>query len=97
MGILGLTAWALYFTETCTRAVVALYRSPGAYLAVPFLLVYAMTTLTESIAVVFNDCRWLFFVAIAAKLALPNEGDPVPVRSVRTPPRPGPSRVPRRS
>ena len=92
MGILGLTAWALYFTETCTRAVIALYRSPGAYLAVPFLLVYAMTTLTESIAVVFNDCRWLFFVAIAAKLALPNEGDPVPLRTVRTPLPRGPSR-----
>lgn len=97
MGILGLGAWALYFMATCTRAVVALYRSPGAYLAVPFLLVYAMTTLTESIAVVFNDCRWLFFVTIAAKLALPNEGDPIPARPVRTPPRPGPSPVLRRS
>ena len=71
LGALGLGAWALYFVETCTRALIALYRSPGAYLAVPFLLVYAMTSLTESIAVTFNDSRWLFFVAIAARLALP--------------------------
>ena len=72
LGIPGLIAWALYFMETCTRALIALYRSPGAYLAIPFLLVYAMTSLTESIAVIFNDCRWLFFVAIAAKLATPD-------------------------
>jgi len=76
LGVAGLIAWALYFVETCTRAMVALYRSPGAYLAIPFLLVYAMTSLTESIAVTFNDCRWLFFVAIAARLAIPDEAAP---------------------
>ena len=81
LGVAGLCAWALYFIETCTRALVALYRSPGAYLAIPFLLVYAMTSLTESIAVTFNDCRWLFFVAIAARLAIPD--DPAPVRPRR--------------
>ena len=88
LGVVGLTAWALYFTETCTRAIVALYRSPGAWLAVPFLLVYAMTSLTESIAVIFNDCRWLFFVAIAARLAMPDE--PAPARPARRPLRRGP-------
>ena len=80
LGAAGLCAWALYFIETCTRAVIALYRSPGAYLAVPFLLVYAMTSLTESIAVTFNDCRWLFFVAIAARLAIPDDPAPAPAR-----------------
>ena len=89
LGIAGLTAWALYFTETCTRAIVSLYRSPGAYLAVPFLLVYAMTSMTESIAVIFNDCRWLFFVAIAARLAIPD--DPAPARPARRPLRRGPA------
>ena len=87
LGIVGLTAWALYFTEACTRAIVALYRSPGAYLAVPFLLVYAMTSLTESIAVTFNDCRWLFFVAIAARLAIPDQ--PAPTRPALRPLRRG--------
>lgn len=83
LGVPGLIAWALYFIEACTRAIVSLYRSPGAYLAVPFLLVYAMTSLTESIAVIFNDCRWLFFVAIAARLALPDE--PAPAGPARRP------------
>ncbi len=86
LGAPGLIAWALYFIETCTRAIISLYRSPGAYLAVPFLLVYAMTSLTESIAVIFNDCRWLFFVAIAARLAMPDA--PAPGRPGRPRPRP---------
>lgn len=73
LGIVGLGAWALYFVETCTRGIIALYRSPGAYLAVPFLLVYAMTSLTENIAVFFNDARWVIFVAVAVKLALPED------------------------
>ena len=92
-GVLGLGAWALYFMEVCTRAPVALYRSPGAYLAIPFLLVYAMTSLTESIAVVFNDFRWLFFVVVGVRLALPEPPDagasrPVPQRlaTPRSPP-----------
>ena len=71
LGVLGLSAWALYFLEVWTRALIALYRSAGAYLAIPFLLVYSLTTLTESVALVFNDSRWLIFVAVAAKLALP--------------------------
>jgi O-antigen ligase len=91
LGVPGLAAWALYFLETCTRGIVSLYRTPGAYLAVPFLLVYAMTSMTESIAVIFNDSRWLLFVALGVRLALPEEP------AVRTPRRPGPSPGPRRS
>jgi O-antigen ligase len=73
LGVLGLGAWALYFIEIWTRAVVALYRSAGAYLAIPFLLVYSLTTLTESIALVFNDSRWMILVAVAVKLASPDD------------------------
>ena len=87
LGVPGLAAWALYFLETCTRGIISLYRTPGAYLAVPFLLVYAMTSMTESIAVIFNDSRWLLFVAIGVRLALPEEP------AVRRPRRPAPSRA----
>ena len=73
LGALGLSAWTLYFLETCARAIVALYRSAGAYLAVPMLLIYLLTTLTESIVLVFNDSRWVIFVVIAVKLALPDQ------------------------
>ena len=83
LGVVGLGAWSLYFLEVWTRALIALYRSAGAYLAIPFLLVYSMTTLTESIALTFNDSRWLIFVAIAVKLALPEDAGAVQSRQVR--------------
>ena len=51
---------------------VALYRSRGAYLALPFFVIFSLTSLTESIAVVYNDMRWVIFVALAVKLALPD-------------------------
>ena len=87
IGMVGLIAWALYFIEVWTRSLVALYRSPGAYLAIPLMLVYSMTTLTESIAVVFNDMRWLIFVAVAVRLATPV----APPARPRRPPAPGES------
>jgi exopolysaccharide production protein ExoQ len=48
---------------------VSVFRDRGALLAFPFLVVYSLVTLTESIAVVYNDFRWALFVAFAAKLA----------------------------
>jgi exopolysaccharide production protein ExoQ len=69
LGIVGLAAWSLYFLEAWTRTIIALFRSAGAYLALPFLLVFTMTTFTESVAVIFNDSRWMILVAIVAKLA----------------------------
>jgi O-antigen ligase len=71
-GVVGLGLWAAYFMETCVRAILAVYRSPGAYLALPFLLVYGLISLTESIALTFNSLHWVLFVAIAAKLAFPD-------------------------
>lgn len=78
IGLVGLTCWAAYFLETWVRAIIALYRSVGAYLALPFLLVFSMTTLTESIALTYNDMRWVIFVALAAKLAYPDRPAPRP-------------------
>jgi O-antigen ligase len=72
MGVVGLTAWALYFAQTLILAIVAVYRDKGAYLALPFILVYGLVSLTESIAVVYNDFRWVMFVAVAVKLAYPD-------------------------
>ena len=50
-------------------------------IALSFFVVYALSTLTESIAVVYNDMRWVIFVALAVKLFLP---DPSPERAVRS-------------
>lgn len=72
LGYSGLAAWALFWAQTFGTAVIAAFRHKGAYLALPFLAVYTLTTLTESIAVVWNDLRWVIFVAIAVKLAWPD-------------------------
>ena len=76
MGYWGLGAWALYYLMTMARAIAAMFRSNGALVALPFLVVYTLTTLTESVAVSYNDMRWVIFVAFSVRLALPG-GEPV--------------------
>jgi O-antigen ligase len=69
MGFAGLIAWALFYGQTLIAALVAVFRDKGAYLALPFLVIYSLVSLTESIAVSYNDLRWAIFVALAVKLA----------------------------
>jgi hypothetical protein len=57
---------------TMVRAIAAMVRSNGALVALPFLVVYTMTTLTESVAVSYNDMRWVIFVAFSIRLVLPD-------------------------
>lgn len=71
LGLLGLAAWGLFYLQTLTTAIVAVFRHRGAYLVFPFLLIFSLITLTESIAVTFNDFRWTLFIAFAVKLAYP--------------------------
>ena len=72
MGLVGLIAWGLFYLQTLTLAVIAVFRDRGALLAFPFLVVYSLVALTESIAVTYNDLRWILFVAFAVKLAFPD-------------------------
>ncbi|HEX5377108.1 MAG TPA: O-antigen ligase [Phenylobacterium sp.] len=72
LGLGGLIAFVLMYLQAAGTAVVAVYRHKGAYLALPFLIVYSLMSLTESVAVTYNDFRWVIFVAIAVKLAWPD-------------------------
>jgi exopolysaccharide production protein ExoQ len=76
LGIPGLAAFVAFYLQTAATAVVAVYRDKGAYLALPFLVVYSLMSLTESIAVTYNDFRWVIFAAIAVKLAWPDRKIP---------------------
>ena len=69
IGLFGLAAWGLFYLQTMAVALIAVFRERGALLAFPFLVVFTLVSLTESIAVIYNDFRWLLFVALAAKLA----------------------------
>ncbi|MGH6958145.1 MAG: O-antigen ligase family protein [Caulobacteraceae bacterium] len=73
LGVPGLAAWAGFFLQTLAANVVALYRHKGAYLALPFFVIFSLMSLTESVAVDYNEMRWVIFTALAVKLAL---GDP---------------------
>lgn len=72
MGLVGLAAWGLFYLQTLTTAIVAVFKSPGGYLTFPFLLMFTLISLTESIAVTYNDFRWVLLVAFAVKLAYPD-------------------------
>ena len=72
LGYVGLTAWSLFFAQTMLTGVVAAFREKGAFLALPFLVVYGLISLTESVTLTYNDLRWVLFVAIACKLAYPD-------------------------
>lgn len=69
MGVLGLTAFSLFFIQTIISCAVAVFRNPGAYLALPFFVAYSLTTLTESVGAVYNDLTWVIFCAFAVALA----------------------------
>jgi exopolysaccharide production protein ExoQ len=84
LGVPGLTAWAAFYLQTLVANVVALYRDKGAFLALPYFVIYSLTSLTESIAVVYNDIRWVIFVALAVKLCLPDPAPAAPRRSPQT-------------
>lgn len=73
LGLGGLVLFALTYAQTLIAAVIAAYRDKGAYLALPFLVVYSLMSLTESVAVTYNDFRWVIFTALAVKLAWPDE------------------------
>ena len=78
MGYWGLGAWTLYYLMTMVRAIASMFSSNGALIVVPFMIVYTITTLTEGVAVTYNDMRWVVFVAISVRMALPNRDDPRP-------------------
>ncbi|UDF04597.1 O-antigen ligase [Asticcacaulis sp. AND118] len=85
LGYIGLTVWSLLFIETWLKAFYRTYRGDGGYFALPFITVYSLMSLTESIAIGWNDIRWCLIVLIIVKLALPGDGPFVeaPVATVR--------------
>jgi exopolysaccharide production protein ExoQ len=70
LGVVGLAAWGCAYVQTLAANVVAFWRDRGAYVATPFFVVFSLMTLTESIVMVYNDMRWVLFVAFAVKLGL---------------------------
>ncbi len=71
LGYGGVGLFALYFIEICIRAILALYRNPGAYVALPILAIFTVTTIDETVVLNYNDMVWAIFVALAIRLTNP--------------------------
>jgi O-antigen ligase len=69
LGVSGLALWSVWFAQTILRALFALFTRRSAYLAAPYLAVYALTTLTQSVTLIWNELTWVMFVTLAVKLA----------------------------
>jgi exopolysaccharide production protein ExoQ len=70
LGAVGLGLWSLWFAETLGRALLTIFMRRSAYLVAPYLIAYALTTLTESVTLIWNELIWVMFVTVAVKLAL---------------------------
>ena len=75
LGYIGLAIWGLFFVELWARTAMAIYRRPLAFLALPFLVVFSLHTMTETIVLVQNDWIWMLLAALAVKLAAPHDDD----------------------
>lgn len=72
MGIPGLAAFIMMQVQFLIASIVSAYRNNGGFLGLSFILCYTLMCVTESIAVNYNDFRWVLFTAIAVKLCWPD-------------------------
>jgi len=76
LGYPGLVLWTSIVFLTWGLALHAAFRRPWGYFVLPFLVFYSLTTLTESVAFIYNDLYWVVFAAMAFKLAAGDRSGP---------------------
>ncbi len=70
-GYVGASLWILILVLTTARAARLAFKSPGAYLALPFVAMFVVSMQTETLAMSYNDLFCMAFIAIASRLATP--------------------------
>ncbi|WP_296816633.1 O-antigen ligase [Brevundimonas sp.] len=70
LGWVGLALWSLYWLVVMGQAIGAAYRHPGAYLALPLLVMISLRSLTEVPTFDYHDGEWTLFVTMGAALVL---------------------------
>lgn len=70
LGFVGLAAFAVSYAVALGRVVFSAYSNIGAYLAVPYFLVFTLRSITEVSILDYNDPEWLIFVVIVTRLGL---------------------------
>ncbi|MGZ8369737.1 MAG: O-antigen ligase family protein, partial [Caulobacteraceae bacterium] len=71
LGLVGIAVWSLCYLEIVIRALCSVVSSPGAYVILPFLVVFTLRSITEVAIIDFHDIEWLLFIAAAVKIASP--------------------------
>ena len=75
LGWTGMVPFLAFFLQAWAQGLAAIYRGGvagrGAWLAAPFLAVWSVQSLTESVALTYNEFTWVLLVAIAVGLGLP--------------------------
>ncbi|WP_368933576.1 O-antigen ligase family protein [Brevundimonas naejangsanensis] len=85
LGLGGVILFALWLVQIWAQSLWAAYASPGGWLALPMMISYTITMMSESIAMNWHELRWVIVVAVALKLALgdepaaPNQAAPRPL------------------
>ncbi|MGZ3305350.1 MAG: O-antigen ligase family protein [Asticcacaulis sp.] len=77
MGLGGLILWACVVLEAWLKALWRAFRGDGGYFALPFLAIFTLSSLTESLALVWNDMRWCLLVLVIVKVSLRDDSDSV--------------------
>jgi O-antigen ligase len=75
LGIGGLILWGLVFAETWLKALWRAVTGDGGYFALPFLAMFSIESLTESMTLAWNDLRWCLVVLVLVKLSLKGDAD----------------------
>ncbi|MCO8017248.1 O-antigen ligase family protein [Brevundimonas diminuta] len=73
LGLGGVILFALWLVQIWAQSLWAAYASPGGWLALPMMISYTITMMSESIAMNWHELRWVIVVAVALKLALGDE------------------------
>ena len=75
LGVVGLAVWAMLYVSVMSKAVWSVFTSKGALLAFPFMIVYSLMSLTESVTLTYNDIHWALFVTYAVRLSMPSDDE----------------------
>ena len=74
-GMVGLCLWICIFAENWVKGFYRVWRGDGGYFALGMLAIYSLSSITESMALGWNDLRWALFVMVLVKLSLPGDRD----------------------
>ena len=75
LGRVGLTVWSCLFAEMWLKGFYRTWRGDGGVFALPLIGIYSLSTLTESMALGWNDLHWCLAVMVFVKLSLPGDVD----------------------